>query len=142
MIQWIIDNQRYDGKYLAVANKAASKKAGEPTWSNAPWLVKVSEGKNGKFLHAKQPQAHRRKEKKDDKTIITYVTSNGTIFKTDPFVVVDADGKPVLFDPNDKENVVVAGQILFSGKVGDFEVKSSLQILHESARTEKHSGMG
>ena len=134
MIQWIIANQRFDSKYLADANKAASKKTGEPTWSNAPWLVKVSEGNNGKFLHGSDLKlVEKKEEKKDDKTIVTYVTTAGTVFKTDPFVVADAEGKPVLFDPNDEENPVMAGQILVNGKVGEFDVKSSLQILFESA---------
>jgi tetrathionate reductase subunit A len=51
MIQWIIDNKRYDARYLANANKAAAKKDNEPTWSQAAWLVKIGEdGKPGKYL--------------------------------------------------------------------------------------------
>jgi tetrathionate reductase subunit A len=47
LIQWVIANQRFDARYLATANKAAAKAAGEPTWSNAAWLVKIADGKPG-----------------------------------------------------------------------------------------------
>ena len=134
MIQWIIANQRFDAQYLADANKAAAKNAGEPTWSNAAWLVKITDGKPGKFLRGSDLKlVEKKEEKKDDQTIVTYVTKDGTVFNTDPFVVLDRDGAPVLFDPNDEERIVEAGQLLVNGKVGDFEVKSSLQILYESA---------
>jgi len=136
LIQWIIANQRYDAKYLALANAAAAKKAGEPTWSNAPWLVKITDGKPGKFLHGSDLKlVEKKEEEKDGKKVVTYVTKEGAAFTTDPFVVADADGKPVLFDPNDAENTAVAGQILVNGKVGEFDVKTSLQILFESSQT-------
>ncbi|MGQ9653160.1 MAG: molybdopterin-dependent oxidoreductase, partial [Thermodesulfobacteriota bacterium] len=35
LLRWILDNKRYDAKYLANANKASAKAAGEPTWTNA-----------------------------------------------------------------------------------------------------------
>ena len=59
LIQWVIANQRYDARYLALANKAAAKAAGEPTWSNAAWLVKTADGKPGKFVIGMQrPSPH------------------------------------------------------------------------------------
>jgi anaerobic selenocysteine-containing dehydrogenase len=134
LIQWIIANQRYDAKYLSDANAAAAKAAGEPTWCNAAWLVKVADGKPGKFLHGSDLKlVEKKEEKKDDKTVVTWVTPDGVVFNTDPFVVLDADGKTVLFDPNDAERAVVAGQLLVNGKVGEFDVKSSLQILFDSS---------
>jgi len=134
MIQWIIANQRFDAQYLADANKAAAKNAGEPTWSNAAWLVKISDGKPGKFLRGSDLKlVEKKEEKKDDQTLVTYVTKDGDVYATDPFVVLNGDGRPVLFDPNDEERVVEAGQLLVNSKVGDFEVKSSLQLLYESA---------
>lgn len=135
MIQWIIDNQRYDARYLANANKGAAKEAGEPTWTNAGWLVKVTDGKPGKFLHGSDLKlVEKREEQKDDKTtVVTWVTTDGTVYATDPFVVLDADGQPLLFDPNDEERPVVAGQLFVDGTVGEFTVKSGLQILKESA---------
>lgn len=44
MIRWILENERHDKRYLANANKAAAKEDGEPTWSNACWLVKEKDG--------------------------------------------------------------------------------------------------
>jgi anaerobic selenocysteine-containing dehydrogenase len=134
LIQWIIANQRYDAAYLSNANAAAAKAAGEPTWCNAAWLVKVADGKPGKFLHGSELKlVEKKEEKKDDKTVVTWVAPDGAVFNTDPFVVLDADGKPVLFDPNDAERAVVAGQLLVNGKVGEVDVKSSLQILFDSS---------
>lgn len=39
MIRWIIDNERYDARYLAQPGPAAMEAAGEPSWSNATHLV-------------------------------------------------------------------------------------------------------
>lgn len=136
MIQWIIEKERFDAKYLALANKAASSKAKEPTWSNAAWLVKIDpeKGAPGKFLRGSDLKlVEKKEEEKDGKAVITYVTADGVVFATDPFVVLDADGKPVMFDPNDAENPVVAGQLFVDAKVGGFPVKSGLQLLKESA---------
>lgn len=138
LIQWIIANERFDAKYLANANKAASAKSKEPTWCNAAWLVKTTEGKPGKFLHGSDLKlVEKKEEEKDGVKTVTYLTAEGAIFTTDPFVVLDADGKPVLFDPNDTENPVVAGQLLVDTTVGEFTVKSSMQILKDSA--DKHT---
>jgi anaerobic selenocysteine-containing dehydrogenase len=136
LIQWVIANERYDAKYLANANKAASTQAKEPTWCNAAWLVKIDpeKGKPTKFLHGSELKlVEKKEEKKDDKTIVTFLAGDGTVFTTDPFVVLDADGQPVLFDPNDETTPVVAGQLLVDTTVDEFAVKSSLQILYESA---------
>jgi anaerobic selenocysteine-containing dehydrogenase len=48
MIRWIIENGAYDTQYLENANQAAANSDGEPTWSDATYLVgtfKDSEGK-------------------------------------------------------------------------------------------------
>ncbi|MBM4425178.1 MAG: twin-arginine translocation signal domain-containing protein [Chloroflexi bacterium] len=141
LIQWIIANQRYDAKYLANANKAAAAKAKEPTWCNASWLVKVADGKPGKFLHGSELKlVEKKEEEKDGAKVVTYVTADGAVFNTDPFIVLDADGQPVLFDPNDEtpENAAVAGQLLVDNvQLGEFTVKSGLQILFDSAN--KHT---
>ena len=38
-IRWIIEHNAYDGSYLAAPNAKAAQAAGEPTFSNASWLV-------------------------------------------------------------------------------------------------------
>ncbi len=143
MIQWVIANERYDAKYLGLANKAASSKAKEPTWCNAAWLVKVDKEKGtpGKFLRGSELKLVEKKEtEKDGVKTVTYESipaadgATPVVYVTDPFVVLDADGKPVLFDPNDAENPVVAGQLFVeNATVGEFTVKTSLQLLKESA---------
>ncbi len=137
LIQWVIANQRYDAKYLALANKAASTAAKEPTWSNAAWLVKIDpeKGTPGKFLRGSDLKlVEKKEEERDGKKVITYLTADGKVFATDPFVVLSAEGQPVLFDPNDTENAVLAGQLFVDKvQVGGFTVKTSLQLLKESA---------
>jgi anaerobic selenocysteine-containing dehydrogenase len=48
--------------------------------------------------------------------------------------VILVNGEPVAFDPITVEAAPAAGDLLFSGKLGDFEVKTGLQILLESAQ--------
>lgn len=114
LIRWVIENKRYDAKYLSNANKAAALADGEPTWSNAAWLVKPDkEGRPTKFLRAsdlglpKEP------------------------YTFDPFIVLK-DGKPVPFDPNDGKNPA-EGELLVDTELKGYRVKSSLQIMWESA---------
>ena len=142
MIQWVITNERYDAKYLALANKAASAAAKEPNWSNASWLVKIDpeKGTPGKFLRGSELKLVEKKEEEvDGKKVVTYLTtpSDGTepvVYATDPFVVLDADSNPVLFDPNDADRAVTAGQLFVENiTIGEFTVKSGLQILKDSA---------
>ncbi|MEY2818823.1 MAG: hypothetical protein RL275_2286 [Chloroflexota bacterium] len=142
MIQWVIANERFDAKYLALANKAASAAAKEPNWSNASWLVKIDpeKGTPGKFLRGSELKLVEKKEEEvDGKKVVTYLTtpSDGTepvVYATDPFVVLDADSNPVLFDPNDADRAVTAGQLFVENiTIGEFTVKSGLQILKDSA---------
>ena len=134
LIQWVIDNQRYDARYLAAANKGAARAIGESTWSNAAWLVRIQDGQPGKFLRGSElGLVERTEETRDDETVVTYVSGDGAAFAFDPFVVLDGDGQPQVFDPNDEANPATAGQLLVAARLGALEVKSSLQILHESA---------
>lgn len=41
MARWMVENGKYDAKYLANANQAAAKAAAEPTWTDATRLVVV-----------------------------------------------------------------------------------------------------
>ena len=135
LIQWVIDNERYDGRYLANANKAAAKQDGEPTWSNGGWLVVIDPqtGTPGKLLRGSNLELVRKiEEEVDGKKVTTYATSDGVVFNTDPFVVLDGDGRPLLFDPNDEENVA-EGQLFVETTLNGLRVKSGLQILKESA---------
>jgi anaerobic selenocysteine-containing dehydrogenase len=41
MARWMLENRKFDAKYLANANQAAAKASGEPTWTDATRLVVV-----------------------------------------------------------------------------------------------------
>lgn len=49
MIQWIIDNKRYDERYLRAPSQAAAEAIGEPTWSDATHLVNMDDKKRPKI---------------------------------------------------------------------------------------------
>jgi anaerobic selenocysteine-containing dehydrogenase len=123
IIQWIINNKRYDGKYLSCANKAAAKAAGETTWSNAPLLVKLDkDGKPGKFLRAHEiglSQPEKRKDKDGKEHDFEYL-------------VAMKDGKPVAVDPNDEKNAVT-GDLMVSAELSGIKVKSALQVVADAA---------
>jgi anaerobic selenocysteine-containing dehydrogenase len=123
IIQWIIYNKRYDGKYLSCANKAAAKAAGETTWSNAPLLVKLDkDGKPAKFLRAQEvglAQPEKRKDKDGKEHDFEYL-------------VAMKDGKPVAVDPNDEKSSVT-GDLLVSMELSGIKVKSALQVVADAA---------
>ncbi len=52
MIQWIINNNRFDEKFLRNANKAAAIETNETSWTNATWLVEIKDGEPGKLIRA------------------------------------------------------------------------------------------
>lgn len=138
MIRWIIENGRYDEKFLRSANPAAAKAAGEPTWTNAVWLVKIGEdGTPGAFLRASEIGLTQKQEvEKEGKKVAVYVTPEGKEYAYDLLVTM-VDGKPVAFDPNDAETAVVGDLFVDAalrapdGKA--IPVKSGMQILKESA---------
>ncbi|MGQ9803899.1 MAG: molybdopterin-dependent oxidoreductase [Anaerolineae bacterium] len=138
MIRWIIENGRYDETFLRNANKAAAKAVGEPTWTNAVWLVKIGEdGTPGAFLRASEVGLTTKQEvEKDGKKVSVYVTPEGKEFPYDLLVTM-VEGQPVAFDPNDAE-VAVVGDLFVDtalrtpdGKA--IPVKSGMQVLKESA---------
>ncbi|MDN5322114.1 MAG: hypothetical protein PWQ67_568 [Clostridia bacterium] len=49
MARWIIENKRYDNRYLTNPNKEAAQADGEPTWSDATHLVNLSDPKRPKL---------------------------------------------------------------------------------------------
>lgn len=125
IIQWIINNRKYDARYLANANKAAAKAAGEPTWTNAALLVRVDDkGKPGKFLRAHEIGLAKR-EKRVDK--------DGKEHHFE-YLVAMRNGTPVAVDPNDEMNVVT-GDLLVSATIKGIRVKSALQVIADSANS-------
>ena len=127
MIRWIIENKRYDSRYLANANKAAAKEDGEPTWCNATWLVKIEDGRPGAFLRGSDIGVDKEKRVFKDKK-----TGEEKPYEFDAFVVLK-DGKPITFDPNDEKNPV-EGDLFVDTEINGIRVKSAFQILYEEAQ--------
>ncbi|MCA1962249.1 MAG: molybdopterin-dependent oxidoreductase [Desulfomonile sp.] len=124
MMRWILENKRYDAKFLSCANKAAAVAAGETSWCNATWLVEIKDGKPGKLVRAADvgiAQPEQRKTK-DDKEY------------TEKFMVVMVEGKPTAVDPNDTKTPVVGDLFVDTTLPNGTAVKSALQILLENAQ--------
>jgi anaerobic selenocysteine-containing dehydrogenase len=124
LIRWIIDNQRYDARYLANANKAAAKADNEPTWTQAAWLVKIKDGKPDTFLRGSDLGLPVEKRPKKD-------AKDGGDWDFDPFMVFSG-GQARPFDPNN-ENDPVEGGLLVDTEVNGIKVKSVLQIYFDTA---------
>ena len=128
MIRWVIENKRYDEKYLRNANKGAAKADNEPTWSNASWLVKIEkDGKPGGFVRASEIGLPKLKKTLKDKS-----------YESDPFVVLSG-GKPVAFEPYDEKNPV-EGDLLADTEIQGVKVKSGFQLLWEEASSKSVEG--
>ncbi len=135
LIQWIIANGRYDAKYLSATNKAAAASNGEPTWTEAAWLIKVDDnGKPTKFLRASEIGLREKEER-------PLSTDDTKTFMFDYFVAL-VDGVPVAVDPNsDKPEDAVFGDLLVDNLTLthatdnsiSFTVKSGLQVIADSA---------
>jgi tetrathionate reductase subunit A len=119
MMRWIIENKRYDEKYLMNANKGAAGAANEPTWSNASWLVKVVDGKPTTFLRSSEIGFTPELYEKDEKT-----------YANEKFVVMN-NGQVTEVDPN--SHVSVCGDLLVDNELSGYRVKSVLQLLSEDA---------
>ena len=129
MIHWIIENKRYDARYLANANKAAAMADDEPTWTEAAWLVKIGkEGQPGAFLRGSDIGLPSEKRPKKDQGEWDF----------DPFIV-GKGGQFLPFDPN-SEKEPVEGDLLVDSEVNGVRVKSVLQIYRETAGAKNLAG--
>lgn len=129
IIRWIMDEKRYDAKFLSCANKAAALAAGENSWINASWLVVCKDGKPGKFLRAADLKIDGLPATQPS----TRPTADGKAEFTEKFMTVLVNGKPTAVDPNDPTNPVFGDLLVHTTLPDGTEVKSSLQILYESA---------
>jgi tetrathionate reductase subunit A len=110
MIRWIIENRRFDQRYLENANKAAALADGEPTWSNAAYLVKIVDGHPLELLKASEAGVGSEKE-----------------------CVVSRGGKLLPVDPANETSSGVEGDLFVKTTVQSFQVKSAFQLLTEEA---------
>lgn len=109
MIRWIIENGRFDKKYLENANRRAADEDNEPTYSNASYLVKVDEDGPSSLLKAKE----------------------AGIAEEDGFVVYNK-GEFLFVNPEDKENPI-EGELFVDNQINGIKVKSVMELLRESA---------
>lgn len=129
LIRWVIDHERYDAAYLSAANKAAATAIGEPTWTEATWLVKLDEhGQPGMFLRASEIGLR-------EKEVRPLSTDPEKTYEFDYFVAL-VNGQPVAVDPYAEDPAAAVHGDLFVDNVrlGDFTVKSGLQVIADSAR--------
>ena len=110
MMQWIIDNDRYDKRYLENANMAAAVEDGEPSFTNATYLVRLD---NGKLLRA----------------------SDLGIGGDNEYVIIDkVTGQPTAVNPNDTETPK-EGKLFVDTALNGVKVKSGFQLLYESCKS-------
>ncbi|MCP5120183.1 MAG: molybdopterin oxidoreductase, partial [bacterium] len=110
MIRWIIENERYDRRYLTNANKAAAKADKEPTWTNATYMVTIEEGgKPGALLRASEVGLGNEHQ-----------------------FVVSKEGALVAVTPTD-DATPVEGDLFVETESGGLKLKSAFQLLKESA---------
>ncbi len=128
MIRWIVEEKRFDARFLACANKAAAAAAGESSWCNATWLVAIKDGVPGKFVRAADLLIDGQPLKVAEKRR----TNDGKEFE-ERFLVVMAGGKPIAIDPNDEQTPVFGDLFVDTALPDGTLVKSGLQILFESA---------
>ena len=127
MIGYILDEQRFNRRYLEAANQAAAKAAGEPTWTEASWLVKIEDGKPGKYLRASEiglvPTEPRPLSTDPDKT-----------YEFDYFVAL-VNGVATPVDPYEQDPArAVYGDLFVDDRsFGEIKVKSALQVIADSA---------
>ena len=136
MLRWILDNKRYDAKFLASANKAAALAIKEKNWTNATWLAKVDDkGHAGALLRGSELKLVEKKDTTDPagKTTTSYVTPDGTSFPFDPFVAL-VNGTPTPVNPTDDKNAIVS-DLLVSTTLQGIAVKSGLQVLLDEVST-------
>jgi tetrathionate reductase subunit A len=113
MIRWILDNERYDRQFLAAANSAGANAIGEKSWTNAAWLVEITDGRPGRFARARDIGLARGTRTHD--------------------MLVMRDGGFVAVDPNDTSTPRHGDLLVDAVLPNGTHVKSSLQILLESS---------
>lgn len=123
LIRYVLEHEGQNSQFLSNANKAAAAQDGEPSWSNATWLVNIDEkGKPGKLVRSDEVGLEGPKPRTDDE---------GNAYDYPLFACL-VNGKPTAVDPND-ETTPIEGDLFVDGVIAGKRVKSALQLLKESA---------
>jgi tetrathionate reductase subunit A len=120
MMRWMFEHERINGGYLALPNLKAAEAAGEPSFTNAAWLVVTEKGhpREGRFLRGSD--------------IGMAVAEEDKYKEADPYLVLGADGAPLAANAATGAAPLAAGGSLVVGGQ-TLAVKTSLELLHESA---------
>lgn len=122
----MIEHGSFDAKLLADANKAATRAAGETTWTNASWLVEIRGGRSSAFACVAD-HCLARPERRQAKT------EKGSVEYEEKFLLVRQGDRLVAFDPNE-ETRPVTGNLCVDAVLSDgTRVKSGLQLIKEAA---------
>jgi len=121
MMRWMFEHDRVNTAYLALPNLTAAEAAGEPSFTNASWLVITDTGhpREGRFLRGSD--------------IGIAVAEEARYTDADPYVVIGADGKPM-------PAAAASGPAPLESPgplaIGDstLAVKTAFELLRESAR--------
>tara|TARA_R110001583_G_scaffold166089_1_gene318839 strand:- start:589 stop:3681 length:3093 start_codon:yes stop_codon:yes gene_type:complete len=119
MIQWIINNDRFNHTFLAQPGVAAMQTAGTAHWCNATHLVISDQAhpRHGAFLRASE---------------MGFPFEGDALSDSDPYIIIDAQSNQVAVNTqNQPAKLLVSQQI--ETTTGTVTVKSSLQHLKEEA---------
>ncbi len=120
MIRWIIENERYDARFLTQPNAKVAQAAGEPSWCNATHLIVAEKGhaREGFFLRGSD---------------LGWTIEGEKYAEKDPYVVVDATSGALI--AHDK--VEGAARLLvaegFPAGEANLALRSAFDLLRESA---------
>lgn len=120
MMRWMFENERVNLPYLALPNLKAAEAVGEPSFSNASWLVVTEKGhpREGRFLRGSD---------------IGLAVAEADKYKdADPYVAMGPKGAPVPVETLAGPAPLAApGPVTIAGQ--PLAVKTSLELLRESA---------
>lgn len=134
IIRWMLENRRFDAKFLSCANRAAAAAAGETSWCNATWLVVCRDGVPGRLLRAADVVIDGKPLRAAEKRTFVDPSTRSQKEYEEKFMVVMSEGRLTAVDPND-DKTPVTGELLVNTTLPDgTPIKSGLQILLESAQ--------
>lgn len=110
MIRWMLDERRFDRRYLENANRAAAEADGETSWSDATYLVKIEDGRPVRYLRAAEVGLGSQ---------LQFVVSRG--------------GRLVAVDPNDG-GTPVEGDLEATLSRDGIEARTAFSLLADRAR--------
>jgi anaerobic selenocysteine-containing dehydrogenase len=132
-IQWMLENKRFDAKFLQCVNPAAAAARGESSWTNSSLLVEITDGKPGALVRAAQVTIDGKPLKAAETRTYTDATTKEDKEYEEEFLVAMVGGVPTAVDINDTKRAVF-GDLFVNTKLADGTVvKSGLQVILEAA---------